>query len=147
MMARDPRRVAGYVLREANDADNADAVVAAAERALQVLCMRLTNVLSAAGCQALITRAIRLAAVDFPFLRGVRAGTAPDPCLDGLQDSAQGVTLEQLKAGVAAIVAQLVGLLELFVGPQVTVHLFSDVWTDAPLGVGKQDSAAQETGS
>ena len=147
MVAHDHRHLAARVLGEANDADNTDAVVTAAERALRVLCVRLTNVLSAAGCQALVARAIRLAAIEFPFLRGVQAGTGPDMCLDGLQDSAHGVSLEQVKAGLVAVVAQLVGLLELLVGTQVTLHLLSDVWPDAPLGMRTQDAAAPETGS
>jgi hypothetical protein len=71
--------------RESTDADDPDAVLAAAERTCQKLCTRLARLVTVAGCQSLLARAIHLAAAEEPFLRRVRAGAIPGPCLEGVQ--------------------------------------------------------------
>jgi hypothetical protein len=140
------RQLALWLLRrEANESDEPNALLAAAERSLQKLCTRLAKLVTAESCHQLVARAIHLAAVEAPFLQGVRAGMVPGACLEGVQESAQGVMSEQKLAGLVAVLAQLIGLLELFIGDDVTRRLVRDVWPDAPLGLGGTDSAPKET--
>jgi hypothetical protein len=109
-----------------------------------MLCVRLAKLVTASGCQLLLARAIHLAAVETPVLRNVRAGIVPGMCLEGLRESGPEVTLKEMEAGVAAVAAQFIGLLDLFIGEDVTRRLVRDVWPDAPLSQGETDSAAQE---
>ena len=139
------RRLALWLLRrEASDGDGPDTTRTAAERSCQKLCVRLASLVTAAGCQSLLARAIHLAAAEAPFLRGVRAGVVPGACLEGVQESIRGVTPEQTQAGLVAVVAHLIGLLALFVGDDVTERLVRDVWPDAPLGAAGADPAPRE---
>jgi hypothetical protein len=139
------RFVAAWLLEhETDNADVPDAVLAAAERTCQKLSTRLAKLVTVAGCQSLLARAIHLAAAEVPFLRGVRAGTMPGPCLEGVQESTEGAMYQQTQAGLLAVVAHLIGLLVLFIGEDMTERLVHDVWPDAPLGMGRPDSAPQE---
>jgi hypothetical protein len=133
---------------ETDDPGDPDAALAAAQRTCQKLCTRLAKLVTAAGSQSLLARAIHLAAAEAPFLRGVRAGTIPGPCLENVQDSAHGETYEQTQAGLQAVVAHFVDLLVLFIGESVTGRLVCDVWPTAPLSTGGgTDSAPREAES
>jgi hypothetical protein len=148
MVSPNQRRLAVWLLRrDVNDSDEPDVVLGAAERSLQMLCMRLAKLVTASGCQLLLARAIHLAAVENPILRSVSAGMVPGVCLEGLRESGPGVALEQMEAGLVAVMAQFIGLLDLFIGEGVTGRLVRDVWPDAPLSLSETDSAAQEARS
>ncbi len=142
------RSLAAWLLQyEGGDADNVDAVLEAAERTCQKLCTRLARLVTTAGCQLLLARAIHLAEAEAPFLQGVRAGTVPGPCLEGVQDSTAGATGEQARSGLVAMIAHLIGLLGLFIGDHLTRRLVHDVWPDAPLVEDGTGSAAEEASS
>jgi hypothetical protein len=98
------------------------------------------------GCQALLNRAIRLAAAEFTFLQGVRAGLLPGECLEGLQESGLGVRLEDMKAGLITVMAQFIGLLEHFIGEDLMARLVRHAWPDAPLSMPDAESPRQEPG-
>jgi hypothetical protein len=139
------RSLAAWLLEhETDDPDDPDAALAAAERMCQKLSTRLVKLITVAGCQSLLARAIHLAAAEAPFLRGVRAGTIPGPCLENVRDSTREATYQQAQAGLIAVVAHLIGLLVLFIGEDMTERLVRDVWPDAPLGISGPDSAPQE---
>jgi hypothetical protein len=139
------RSLAAWLLEhETDSADVPDAFLAAAERTCQKLSTRLAKLVTVAGCQSLLARAIHLAVAEAPFLRGVRAGTIPEPCLENVRDSAREATYQQTQAGLLAVVAHLIGLLVRFIGEDMTERLVRDVWPDAPLGIGGPDSAPQE---
>jgi hypothetical protein len=130
--------LAAWLLRDASDSGEPAGVAASAERSFYQLCTRLSELATPLGCQALLNRAIRLATGEFPFLQGVRAGQLPGECLVGVQQSAQGVKLEHMKAGLVAVMAQLIGLFELFLGEDLVARLVRDVWPDAPLSMGNR---------
>jgi hypothetical protein len=136
--------LADWLLREASDSGEPEVIAASAERSFHSLCTRLMELATPSGCQALLNRAIRLAAGEFPFLLGVRAGLLPGECLEGVQESGQGVTSEHLKAGLIALMAQFIDLLELFVGETLMVHLIRQVWPDAPLSMDTTQSTGQD---
>ena len=128
------RNMAAWLLRyEAEDSEAPGEVLGAAERTVQKLSGRLAKLVTAAGCKPLVARAIHLAQPEAPFLRGVTAGLFPGPCLEGLDESSQGIAPEMLESGMIAVIAQLLGLLALFIGEVVTMRLVRDVWSDAAL--------------
>jgi hypothetical protein len=126
-------RLADWLLREASDSGEPQAIVASAERCFHILCTRLMELATPSGCQAVLNRAIRLTAGEFPFLQGVRAGRPPGECLEGVLENGQRVTSEHLRAGLVAVMAQFIELFELFVGETLTARLIRQVWPDAPL--------------
>jgi hypothetical protein len=136
--------LAAWLLRESTDAGELAAVVASAERSFHMLCTRLSELATPNGCQALLNRAIRLAAAEFPFLQGVRAGMLPRECLEGVQESGQGETLEHMKAGLVAVMAQLIGLFELLIGEDLLARLVRHAWPDAPLSMDYTPSPGQK---
>ena len=143
-MNAEPSRLAAWLLREADDARDSTTVVERAERSFHRLCTRLSELATPGGCQAFLNRAIRLAAADFPFLRGMRAGLLPGACLEGVHETGQGVNLELMKAGLIAVMAQLIGLLERFIGEDLLARLVRDTWPDAPLNVPNPESHGQD---
>jgi hypothetical protein len=148
MVSPKQQQLAVWLLRrDVNDSDEPDVVLGAAERSLQMLCIRLAKLVTASGCELLLARAIHLAAVENPFLRSVRAGLVPGMCLEGLRESGPGATFEQMEAGVVAVSAQFIGLLDTFIGEGVTGRLIRDIWPDAPLNLFEADSAAQKARS
>ena len=139
------RHVALWVLRqESNGADGADCSQAAVERSCQKLCTRLARLVTAAGSQALVARAIHLAATDAPFLSGLRAGVVPAACLEGVHEATRGVSPELAQTGLVSVMAHLLGLLVTFIGPDVTARIVGDVWPDPPFGRGEADSTPRE---
>ena len=67
MVNPNQRRLAIWLLRrDVNESDEPDVVLGAAERSLQMLCVRLAKLVTASGCQLLLARAIHLAAVEDP---------------------------------------------------------------------------------
>jgi hypothetical protein len=118
--------------QEAGDRLELNALPAATERVCQKLCERLAALVTSVGSRALLTRALYLARIEFPFLQGVQVGTLPNLSLDGLRVSVQGVEATQLRDGLSALVATLIMLLSTFIGEDITVRLVRDVWPSAP---------------
>jgi hypothetical protein len=114
----------------------------AAERACQKLCRRLSRLVTDAGYQALLARALHLARADYPFLDGVRASSTAGPCLDGLNDRLQGVDDSTASEALAAVLSGVIGLRATFIGENLALNLIRDVWPDSPLD--GMDSAAPE---
>jgi hypothetical protein len=140
-------QLADWLLREASDSGEPEAIVAFAERSFHTLCTRLMELATPSGCQALLNRAIRLAADEFLFLQGVRAGLPPGECLEGVLESGQGVTSQHLKAGLVAVMAQFIHLLEEFVGEALMARLMRQLWPDAPVHMDPTQSPAQDASS
>lgn len=106
----------------------------AAERVCQKLGMRLARLITLAGFSVLVGRALHLARSEYSFLTAVRAGSPPGQWLEGLSERIQGVESEQARAALTAIVGDIFGLLNTFIGEDLAWRLVRDVWPDAPLG-------------
>ena len=129
------QELAGWLLeREIGDRDGLDAEVEAAELVCCKLSRRLAKLVTPAGAQAVLARALYLARAEFPFLEGVQVGSSPEVCLEGLRESAEGVEPVQARAGLALALASAVGLVATFIGDELTLRLVRDVWPDARLG-------------
>ena len=108
------------------------AVQDAAENVCQKLSRRLARVITLPGYSALLARALHLARAEFPILDGVRAGTTADQCLDGLSQWTENVEPSQMREALTAVLAGILGLLDTFIGRDLSVRLIRDVWPDAP---------------
>lgn len=116
------------------DVREPEALLDAAERACQKLCRRLARLVTVAGYQALLARALHLARAEFAFLDGVRAGATEDACFEGLRATMEGIEPAMLRAALTAVLAGVIGLLTTFIGGDLAVRLVRDVWPDAPFG-------------
>ena len=81
----------------------------------------LALLMGATGFSALLSRALVLAAAEAPRLRAVRVGA--DGTLAGMAAEP-----EDLAAGGVALLAQLLGLLEGFIGGTQTLRIMGEVW-------------------
>ena len=101
----------------------------AAELALVELGARLSGLVGADGYRALVARAVQRAASEFPVLQSVKPGTAPPGRLVGLPapDSRHATATEARNAAVA-LLAELLWLLDEFIGRDLTQRVVVLVW-------------------
>ena len=119
-------------MHEAGERPRTEDFVDAMERVCQALHVRLTPLLSAAGVNALLGRAITLAAREFPVLAGIGAIKAPDCSLGGLRDALD----EQDPSGAADVLVAIFGnflwLLVDFIGENLGLRKVREAWPDVP---------------
>ena len=86
----------------------------------------LANLMGKIGYWALLTRAHLLAEEEAPCLHAVQV--TADGTLGGLDEPEVHVEPEKLAEGGVVLVAQLLGLLEAFIGQKLTLRMLHDVW-------------------
>jgi len=119
--------------KEIGDGADASGVHTAAERVCQKLSTRLSRLVSPAGSQAILSRALHLARADFSFLEQVRAGITPETCFEELAEHINDVEDGEARQGLLAVLGILLDLLVAFIGEDLTVRLVREVWPDLPL--------------
>lgn len=102
------------------------------ERCLAELGACLRGLVGVEGHRALVTRALRLAAAEYPFWESVRPADEWPRQLIGLSRSMRGVTPDHARAGVSELLAWLLWLLVTFIGPDLTLRLLREVWPTLP---------------
>lgn len=90
----------------------------------------LVTLSGVAGFRALLSRALVLAHAEVRWLRAV--AVKPDGSLETPAEMAQLDQAEMAGAEVA-LVAQLLGLLVIFIGESLTLRLVQDAWPGAPI--------------
>ena len=98
----------------------------AALRALGKIRTYLTKVVGIAGFQALLTRALALAAAEVVWLEAV--SVQADATLQGFEEAAHSLSAQTVAAGGTALLEQLLGLLITFIGEALTLRLVQDIW-------------------
>jgi hypothetical protein len=93
----------------------------------------LSKLAGSTGFHALLGRALKLAKAQDPHLGAVRLD--PDGSLQGLTELGNP---NKEQAGVA-VIAQLLGLLDTFIGPDLALRLVADVWPDLPAFAPEED--------
>lgn len=93
----------------------------------------LTKLAGAAGFRSLLARALSLAQAEEPWLMAVRVD--PDGRLVGAEHSGDN---DELLRGEIALVAQLLGLLHVFIGEALTTQLLKEAWPDASINTGAE---------
>ena len=101
----------------------------AVESAFKKLCLHLSRRMGSSGYRALLTRSLALAAADTPWVGAIHA--AGDGTMEGFADAAQSQTLSDSLEGSIAMIANFIGLLDTFVGRDLSMRLLSDVWPAA----------------
>ena len=92
--------------------------------------MPLARLAGLAGFRSLMARALALATVEVPWLAPVRL--RDDGSLEGFDEAGdRRDAVARSEAGVE-IVAQLLGLLVMFIGEPLMLRLVRDAWPDAP---------------
>jgi hypothetical protein len=121
------RAIARQLLaHEAGAGKPSEVHIPAAIRVCEKLRRPLSTLAGTTGFHALLGRALTLAKAQDPHLGAVRI--QPDGSLDGLSELCNN---ESGQTGVA-LIAQLLGLLDVFIGPDLALRLVADVWTDLP---------------
>lgn len=87
---------------------------------------RLATLMGTAGFRALLARALALANADVAWLRAVHV--KPDGSLEGLAELEAQVDPTEIAEGNVVLLAQLLGLLETFIGEALTLQLARDLW-------------------
>ena len=93
---------------------------------------RLAPLVSAAGFNALVGRAVKLAVREYPFLAAVRAITTPNCSFDGLRQAAEGRDPAEVADALVAILANFFWLLVLFIGESLGLRKVHEIWPDIP---------------
>lgn len=111
------------------------------ERALDKLRLHLSILLGSDGFRVLLRRAVTLARAEFPWLEGVQVRS--DGSLDELaaaaragisaDDGEAGVSPESVAGGITAVLVCFLGLLETFIGQDLTLRLLKGVWPEVNL--------------
>ena len=108
---------------------NSEPTESAAFRVCAKLRRPLITLAGVAGFRSLLSRALTLARAEAPSLSVVQV--AADGSLKGLDELEPHIDKEQARDEGAVLIAQLLGLLLLFIGEGLTLRLVQDVWPEA----------------
>ena len=86
----------------------------------------LANLMGSAGFRALLSRSLALANAEVPWLRAVNVKSGGS--LEGLDELKAQVGPDEFLEGRVVLLAQLLGLLVVFIGESLTLRLVRDVW-------------------
>jgi hypothetical protein len=98
----------------------------AAFRATDKLRPHLSMLMGRGGFQALLARALVLAAAEVPWLTAVQV--VADGELEGLTAAHARLDAADFSDGEVVLLAQLLGLLVAFIGPALTLRLITQIW-------------------
>jgi hypothetical protein len=98
----------------------------AALHVCQKLGPQLATLMGDGGFRALLSRALALAKAEIPWLRAVHVKA--DGTLEGLEAVHARLGPAEFFEGGVVLVAQLLGLLVAFIGPNLTSRLVGEIW-------------------
>jgi hypothetical protein len=105
---------------------------AAAGRVFEKLSRRVAQLITPVGAEALLKRAVHLSRAEVPFVAGLETAASTDSIIDRLREAATAIDPTQAQEGFVIVLRTLVGLLESFIGRDLTFRLLRDVWPDMP---------------
>lgn len=126
---------------EGGESEASEMRIDVASSALAKLRLYLSKLVGVAGFSALLARALALAKAEVPWLESVRVNA--EGALEDFAESAQQQDANAAVAGMTALLEQLLGLLETFIGKDLTLRLVRDVWSEASLN--DKNVSAEET--
>jgi hypothetical protein len=109
-------------------------------RATDRLRPHLSTLMGRAGIQALLARALVLAAAEVPWLSAVKV--VADGEIEGLAVAQSRFGGADYADGEVVLLAQLLGLLVAFIGPALTARLIGEIWPQLSLTGADFDKAA-----
>ena len=126
--------LAGWLLaNETGVKVEAERLADGAERVCEKLFCHLSRMISSAGSQGILSRALHSARSGFPFLEGVGAGRVPGLCLAGLAEQVRDRETGEAGRGLLAVLDAVLDLLVELIGEDLTSRLVREVWPDSPL--------------
>jgi hypothetical protein len=87
---------------------------------------QLATLMGNAGFRALLSRTLTLANTEFPWMRAVRVKA--EGSMEGLDELGPQVNPDEIFEGCAVLLAQMLGLLVVFIGESLTLRLVREVW-------------------
>ncbi len=102
-----------------------------AVRACEKLRSPLAKLAGTAGFRSLMTRAMALATAEAPWLASLQVRA--DGSLEGFDAAGRQQGAAAGGEAGTVVVAQLLGLLVVFIGEPLTLRLVRDAWPDAPV--------------
>lgn len=120
------QRLLTYEAVAGKDSETAES---AAFRVSAKLRWPLITLAGVVGFRSLLSRALNLAMAEAPSLRAVQI--APDGSLQGLDELEPKIGKDLAREGGAILIAQLIGLLLIFIGEGLTLQMVQDVWPEA----------------
>ncbi|MCW5717875.1 MAG: hypothetical protein KIS68_08615 [Bauldia sp.] len=94
--------------------------------AIEKLRPHLSMLMGRSGFEALVARALVLAIAEVPWLTAVRV--VADGELEGLALARPATNAAEFARGEVVLLAQLLGLLEAFIGPALTLRIVNPLW-------------------
>jgi hypothetical protein len=135
-MSQIPPRLSDFAQRllrhEADKGDESSGFAGALDRACGALHDRLAPLISSAGFQTLIGRAVQLASRDFPFLATVTFATNTRCSLSGLPGALEGRAPDEVADALTAVLAHFIWLLVIFIGENLGLRKVREVWPEVP---------------
>lgn len=116
---------------ESGDEAGSDAGITPALLAVARLRLPLTRLAGAEGYKSLLMRALTLAQARAPSLLPLRVDA--DGSIQGAVDHSFSRSADEAAEGGAVLLAELTGLLFVFIGEALTLQLLRAVWPDATL--------------
>jgi hypothetical protein len=106
----------------------------------------LATLMGNVGFRALLSRALALANAEVPWLRAVHVKA--DGSLEGLDELEAQVDPEEMAEGTVVLAAQLLGLLVVLIGENLTLRLVREAWpklslNDLDFGKGDKNEKAK----
>ena len=92
----------------------------------------LTVLMGSGGFRALLSRALALATTEVRWLRAVQVKA--DGAFEGVETLHERIDPAELVEGRVELLAQLLGLLVAFIGPNLTLRLVREIWPQISLG-------------
>ena len=89
----------------------------------------LSRLAGLAGFRSLLSRALALANGEAPWIKAIHVKA--DGSLEGLEEAQAQLSEDEIAAGEVILVAQLIGLLVIFIGEELTLRLVQEAWPDA----------------
>lgn len=123
------RRLLDRKRAESGSREPADIGAHLALRAIQKLGLHLSKLVGDAGFQVLLARALALAKAENHWLESVRVSA--EGHLEGYEETIDLHTPESAEQGSEALLAHLIGLLQTFIGEDLTARMLADVWPNA----------------
>ncbi|MBP7513318.1 MAG: hypothetical protein KA791_02150 [Flavobacteriales bacterium] len=124
------RDLASRLLAEEMDKGDG-AMVSPGSRVCGKLGVSLTKLAGAAGFRSLLSRALSLAQEEMPWLNGVKV--LDDGSFGGLREARVKAEESEAERGESILVAQLIGLLIVFIGTPLTMQLLRQAWPHASI--------------
>lgn len=133
-----------YLARQLKASETSAAVAGDPARFAVVEKLRphLSMLMGRSGFEALLARALVLAIPEVAWLTAVRV--VADGELEGLAVAQPGTDAAEFSRGEVVLLAQLLGLLEAFIGPALTLRMINLLWPQLSLDGADFSTAAND---